>query len=80
MLPLLHEYVLPAPPVAVSVAPEPLQMVSVAGVIVGVKLPTVTTALAVEEQFVPFETVTVYVVVKVGLTVITAESLPLLQA
>ncbi len=71
---------LPAPPpVAVKVVLVPLQTVSVAGVIAGVKAATVTTALAVAVHWPPLDIVTVYVVVAVGATVIAAESLPLLQ-
>ena len=66
---------------AVSVALSPLQIVAMDGEMdaVGVVL-NVTVCEAVAEQLAPILTVTVYVVVLVGETVIAAVFEPLLQA
>jgi hypothetical protein len=68
--PVFHRYAVP--PEAVNVELAPLQVVSVAGVILAVTVVTVTVAAAVAEQPAALVTVTVYDVVAVGDTVIAA--------
>ena len=75
--PLLHKY--DVPPVAVSVVLDPVQ-ISVSPLILGVGREfTVTVTLVDPWQPLPSVTVTLYVVVAVGLTVMLVLVAPLLQ-
>jgi hypothetical protein len=75
--PVLHVYV--PPPAAVKVVLPPLQMTDVPVMLAVGKELTVTTWLAVAEQLLEFVTVTVYVALAVGLTVMAAVVAPVLH-
>jgi hypothetical protein len=78
-LPVLQTNVLPATPDAVSVTLPPAQIVGGVEIEAVAAASTVTLLLALAVQLVPLETVTEYVVLEAGLTVMSCVVAPLLQ-